>query len=306
MSRPFPTESTIRGDSGRTYTIQEILTQRQDHTLNVYRASAEDKSFIIKDMIPGEFEYQLELQKPLFCHPNLRTVVDTILSGDLLRMSKRIASKATKTSVLRSDLAGLAELQDKNIIHTDIKPNDILLNYSETEGSDPIIQSVQISDLEDAVALPPGKNLKGCLCGNQLWRSPESWARAKQNISSDVFSFGIVAIYVILDDIIFLVSDEELKGNDAWWHILRRHISFLGDEDGFVGLLDYIGQENPFFERLIALAGDFNVEKPRKPFAFWRYVDEGFRDLIAVMTNLNPAKRITARQAMEHLCLKCE
>lgn len=174
------------------------------------------------------------------------------------------------------------------------------MDYEETTDNDLAVKSVQISDLEDSVLLPPGKNLKGCLCGNQLWRSPESWARARQNTPSDVFSFGVVIIYVMLDDIVLRVSDEELGGDDAWWHILRRHISFFADEDGFQGLLGHIGEENVFFERLIALAGDFGPGKRRKPFAFWQYADAELRDLVVKMTNLDPARRITAKEALEH------
>lgn len=154
--------------------------------------------------------------------------------------------------------------------------------------------------MEDAVLLPPGKNLKGCLCGNQLWRSPESWARARQNTPSDIFSFGVVVIYVMLNDMVFRVSDEGPGADDAWWHILRRHISYFGDEDGFKGLLQHVGEENVFFDRLIALAGEFDAERPRKPFAMWHYVDAELRDLVTKMTNLDPARRISAREALEH------
>lgn len=183
---------------------------------------------------------------------------------------------------------------------TDIKPNNILLDYEDAGQDDMTIRSVQISDLEDAVVLLPGKDLKGCVCGNQLWRSPESWARARQNTPSDVFSLGVVTIYVMLNDMIFRASDEELSREDAWWYILRRHISYFADEDGFKGLLQHLGEDNPFFERLIDLAADFDADRPRKPFAMWHYVDSELRDLIAKMTNLDPARRITARDALEH------
>ncbi|KAI1503702.1 kinase-like protein [Biscogniauxia marginata] len=307
---PFSIGAALRGQSGRTYNIQDVLAERRDLLLCVYRASAEGENFILKNMIPGEFEYQKDLQNPLASCPNLRTLVDTVpdlelfvyhfLASDLLRISQKPLSKETRRRILRSALTGLAELHGRGIIHTDIKPNNILLNYEETVGDDLAVKSVQISDLEDAVLLPPGKNLKGCLCGNQLWRSPESWARARQNTPSDMFSFSVVAIYVMLNDMVFLVSDEELEGDDAWWHILRRHISDFGDEDGFKGLLQHIGEENPFFERLITLAGDFDAERPRKPFAMWHYVDVELRDLITKMTNSYPARRITAREALEH------
>jgi serine/threonine protein kinase len=181
-----------------------------------------------------------------------------------------------------------------------MKPNNILLDYEEMPTSEILVRSVQISDLEDAVLLEPGHNLKGCLCGNQLWRSPESWARARQNTPSDIFSFGVVAIYVMLNDMIFYAGDKELARDDAWWHVLRRHISFFADEEGFGGLLEHIGNDNPFFERLIALTGDFDDKNPRSPFIFWHYVDDKFRDLVAKMTNLNPVNRITAKEALEH------
>ncbi|KAI9709528.1 MAG: hypothetical protein M1820_003288 [Bogoriella megaspora] len=163
-----------------------------------------------------------------------------------------------------------------------------------------IIRSVQLSDLEDMILLAPRTMLDGFICGNRLWRSPESWARALQDIASDVYSFGVVAVYVMLQHMSFYVSDEDPVADDAWRHILRRHISYFGDEHGFRGLLKHIGEENVFFERLIALAADFDLERPREPFAHWLLVDPEFRDLITKMMNLNPAKRISAREALEH------
>lgn len=174
------------------------------------------------------------------------------------------------------------------------------MDYQDITGNDVNVCSVQISDLEDAVLLPPGKNLQGCLSGNQLWRSPESWARTQQNTPSDVFSFGIVAIYMMLKTMVFWTSDATTSptGNEeAWRHILGRHISYFADEDGFQGLLKHIGEDNPFYERLVILAVEV---KPREPFALWEYVDAEFRDLIVKMTSLDPARRITARQALQH------
>jgi serine/threonine protein kinase len=176
----------------------------------------------------------------------------------------------------------------------------MLLDYEDTDGI-LSIRKVQISDLEDSVILPPGKYLRVALCGNQMWRSPESWARAAQGTPSDIFSFGIVSIYVVLNGMVFRAADEELGAEDSWRNVFKRHVSFFGEEDGFKGLLQWIGEENPFFERLIALAGSFKEEgKPRKPFKLRHYVDAQFRDIVGKMTTLDPAKRITAREALDH------
>ncbi|EHL02623.1 putative Peripheral plasma membrane protein CASK [Glarea lozoyensis 74030] len=203
--------------------------------------------------------------------------------------------------MLRSALQGLAALHERNIIHTarDIKPNNILVDYEEVDGRFSI-KKVQIADLEDSAILPPGRFLKGTLCGNQMWRSPESWARSRQGFPSDVFSFGAVCIYVMLDDMALRPLEAELNASDSWRHILRLMVSFFGEDAGFKGLLRWIGEDNPFFERLIAIAGTFNEEKPQVPFGNWRYVDEKFRDLITKMTNLDPTRRITAVEALEH------
>lgn len=171
-------------------------------------------------MIPGEFEYQLNLQKQLSACPNVRAVVDAIqelelfiypfLTGDLLQLSQKSLTKNTRRDILRSALNGLADMHDKHIIHTgkfeyarnhyhylanfltDIKANNILVDYEECADGQINVQKIQISDLEDTVILRPGKSLKGGMCGNEIWRSPESWCRARQKHSSDIFSFGIV------------------------------------------------------------------------------------------------------------------
>ena len=62
-----------------------------------------------------------------------------------------------------------------------------------------------------------------------------------------------------------------------------------------------VGEENPFFYRLIGITETFAKENiARKPFDRWLYVDVQFRDLVSKMTNLDPASRITAREALEH------
>ncbi|EAQ89672.1 predicted protein [Chaetomium globosum CBS 148.51] len=111
-------------------------------------------------------------------------------------------------------------------------------------------RNVQITDLEEAFVVPPNsQGLGKRLSGNQFWRSPEAWARGAQNTSADIFSFGIVAIYVWLDRMIFY-SDEANKAEDPSDMILRRHVSFLNDIDDFHGFIEYHGGENdPFVSR---------------------------------------------------------
>jgi len=104
----------------------------------------------------------------------------------------------------------------------------------------------------------------------------------------------------MLNDMVLRASDEQMAAEDSWRHILRLQISFFGEDTGFKGLLRWIGEENPFFERLLILAESFNAGTPQVPFNKWLFVDEQFRDLICKMTNLDPTKRITAKEVLNH------
>lgn len=108
-------------------------------------------------------------------------------------------------------------------------------------------------------------------------------------------------IYVMLNEMIFRVCEDRLKASDSWRDILSLHISYFADEDGLNGLLEHIGEDNPFYERLIELAQSFGPGNPRMPFQFWDYVDKDFRDLVVGMTSLDPRRRVTAREALEHV-----
>lgn len=130
-------------------------------------------------------------------------------------LARNPSLRETRKDILRRALLGLADIHKRDVVHNgtyvhlqqsiptssasradicrpDIKPNNILADYEEGDNNNITANAVQISDLDDAVIVPPGKYLRGPLCGNQMWRSPESWARSAQNQATDLFSFGIV------------------------------------------------------------------------------------------------------------------
>lgn len=104
----------------------------------------------------------------------------------------------------------------------------------------------------------------------------------------------------MLNEMVFRVSDSQLSAVDSWRYVLQRHVSYFADEQGLNGFLGHIGEDNPFHERLISIAGIFTSDNPRQPFESWTYVEPDLRDLVCKMTNMDPTKRITARQALEH------
>lgn len=88
----------------------------------------EGKQFVLKDIIPGDFDYILSLQKHVEHSPHVRTAVDSIperhmlvfpyLEKGLLHVDTAALSSVAKKVIIRDALAGLADLHDKHIIHT--------------------------------------------------------------------------------------------------------------------------------------------------------------------------------------------
>ncbi|RDK43501.1 kinase-like protein [Aspergillus phoenicis ATCC 13157] len=310
---PLTQGTSVKSDLEQPYRIEELLNHGGKSGLHVYRASAQGKQYIMKNIIPGDFQHQVNIQKQLSLCLNIRTAVDSVretevflypfLDGDLLRFSQRNLSKETRKSILRSALQGLVEMHAKDMVHNDIKPNNILIDYTEPAVEDQettLIKKVQISDLEDTVIVPPGKWLRGPLCGNAIWRSAESWARSRLNQASDVFSFALVMVYVMANEMVLRVPDEQLNAEDSWRHVLRLHLSYFADIEGVERFLEHIGEQNPFFERILELINTFGPENPRQPVKHWDFLEPELKDLVAKMTYLDPRGRITSKEALEH------
>lgn len=98
--------------------------------------------------------------------------------------------------ILRDSLRGIAALHEKGIVHTDIKANNIMVDWDETDGNTTVHQ-VQIADIEDAAYVPDDCAVVGRQVGNWMWRSPEAHACGQVHKPSDIFSFGIVVRFCV-------------------------------------------------------------------------------------------------------------
>lgn len=190
-------------------------------------------------------------------------------------------------------------------------------------GQETTVGQVQVTDLENAAHLPKGRCIKGMLAGNDNWRSPEAHFKGELNKPTDMFSFGIMVsaspllrnrhangflqcIYALLGRVI-LGADDDLQNHVAQVALpylvrLQRQVSYFGDQEGVEGLLKHIGDDDVNCQ-VLQMLWEYRHEEniPYKPFSEWADVTDGvFKDLIRGLTNLDPAKRITARQALEH------
>lgn len=108
----------------------------------------------------------------------------------------------------------------------------------------------------------------------------------------------------MLKRVIFAVGQEELgEGEQPLAIIIERQISYFADQDGFDAFVRHIDENSPWCQIFGVLRDSFNGENPRRPFSLWKgegVEDEDFKDLVGGLTNFDPAKRLTARQALAH------
>jgi serine/threonine protein kinase len=81
--------------------------------------------------------------------------------------------------------------------------------------------------------------------------------------------------------------------------VIERQISYFADEERLCRFLEYLG-DSPLVPIFEVIRDGFNKDNPRRPFSIWEGVDEDFKDLICAMTNFDPEKRITTREALAH------
>ncbi|GLJ55411.1 hypothetical protein SUGI_1189660 [Cryptomeria japonica] len=119
-------------------------------------------------------------------------VLEYCTGGDLAAYIQyhRRSSEAVARHFMRQLAAGLKVLHENNLIHRDLKPQNLLLSTSDRNAV------LKIADFGFARTLQP-QGLAETLCGSPLYMAPEIMQFQKYNAKADLWSVGAILFQLV-------------------------------------------------------------------------------------------------------------
>ncbi|CAD6443841.1 0de4f0dd-a22d-4b7f-aa87-5fbb38e7203a [Sclerotinia trifoliorum] len=126
------------------------------------------------------------------------SIVLRYLDNDLLSESyKKTLTRSELKFVARRVLQALQVLHHDGFVHTDVKPDNILVNHG--KGNERFSE-VQLADFGGTVSVESKWAKEGHIVGTYKWRSPEVLLGMPWGTSSDIWSFGCSILMLIYGD----------------------------------------------------------------------------------------------------------
>ncbi|KAF8718781.1 hypothetical protein HU200_025084 [Digitaria exilis] len=163
-------------------------------------------------------------------HGRIYLILEYCRGGDLhayLQRHKRVSETVAK-HFIRQLASGLQMLRDNNVVHRDLKPQNILL-VENNENS-----LLKIADFGFAKFLQPFA-LAETLCGSPLYMAPEVMQAQKYDAKADLWSVGVI-LYQLVTGIPPFNGDNQIQ---LLKNVLRsREIRFPSDCELSHGCID--------------------------------------------------------------------
>ncbi|KAF2501016.1 kinase-like protein [Lophium mytilinum] len=312
--------STIVGKSGRVYAQSKVLQRHSKNPkLSIFKAESENESFVLKRVsrpfydlslrLAAEFRNSRRLRMHVDCNQEEGILVYPYFRSTLLALQQEDPDMPAteRIKILRRTGEAIQELHGKDWMHIDVKPDNILVNWTADQEGNKTVSDVALGDFDLAFKSESGQPRQTPYAiGNAMWRSPEGQTGKGVTKASDMFSFGLVCIYALGGGELLLLNDyEELvkHGISAEQEVLTRHFAYFGPLPE--GLLKHVNDEDwcNALKGASELAEKAVEDQPEMRFEHWgRELGPEIQTMISGMTNLDPTARTTMEQVLMHQC----
>ncbi|KAG8182072.1 hypothetical protein JTE90_008607 [Oedothorax gibbosus] len=144
---------------------------------------------------------------------NLYIVIEYCNGGDLSEylQVKKILSEDTIRFFLRQIAEAMKVLNQKEVVHRDLKPQNILLCHSGAANPPPSQITLKIADFGFARFLGEGA-MAATLCGSPMYMAPEVIMSLKYDAKADLWSIGTIVYQCLTGKAPFMARDpQQLK-----------------------------------------------------------------------------------------------
>ncbi|XVF08170.1 hypothetical protein REPUB_Repub06bG0203000 [Reevesia pubescens] len=171
---------------GTEVAIKEIVTGRLNKKL---QDSLMSEIFILKRINHPNI---IRLHDIIEVPGKIHIVLEYCKGGDLSMYITRHGSvrEATAKHFMQQLAAGLQVLRDNNLIHRDLKPQNLLLSRNDSNAV------LKIADFGFARSLQP-RGLAETLCGSPLYMAPEIMQLQKYDAKADLWSVGAILFQLV-------------------------------------------------------------------------------------------------------------
>ncbi|EGD86043.1 serine/threonine protein kinase [Trichophyton rubrum MR1459] len=312
--------STLVGSSGREYVRDKLLKHnplRPD--LSVYLAKSGDQNFVMKKMSDMVFDLALDYKNDFPDSRRLRIHVDEndeekvviyeYFDDNLLSfVNKNPNLNLARKWILRELGESLKEFHAKNWIHIDVKPDNVMINYSQDKSGQPVPEKVVLGDLDVSLKMKGDKLLRlpeGIKLGNVMWRSPEAQTGQGIRKPSDVFSYGLVSRFTTtgVESLRPDFKQLEIDGVEPELEIMGLLMAFFGPVPS--ELVTLVQHEE--WGRVMTVLSEATMDGgPVGPGRFTTWDEKEYPNLdseakrtLLRLTDLAPSKRATMEEILE-------
>ncbi|XWS67130.1 hypothetical protein CRYUN_Cryun05aG0260400 [Craigia yunnanensis] len=171
---------------GTEVAIKEIVTGRLNRKL---QDSLMSEIFILKRINHPNI---IRLHDIIEVPGKIHLVLEYCKGGDLSMYITLHGSvpEATANHFMQQLAAGLQVLRDNNLIHRDLKPQNLLLSTNDSNAV------LKIADFGFARSLQP-RGLAETLCGSPLYMAPEIMQLQKYDAKADLWSVGAILFQLV-------------------------------------------------------------------------------------------------------------